>query len=72
MEYYSFAGDVRGTTDPEDVYFFEVSEEDCDIRGCVRSNCSHYVLMWSGNEYSKNHTWIACDKKYVVNLEDCR
>lgn len=72
MKYYSFASSSRGNEDPEETFEIEVSGDDCDVRGCVREDCSHIVLMWSGNQYSKDHTWIACDDEYMINLEDAR
>lgn len=72
MHYYSFAGEARGKSDPVDVYCIDVEGGDCDVPGCVQSGCEHTVIMWSGNEYSKDHTWIACDQKYTVNLQETR
>lgn len=72
MKYYSFAGAARGKTDPEETHIYNVGGSDCDIEGCVDANCDHTVIMWSGNEYSKNSSWIAAPDDFTINLENAR
>lgn len=72
MRYYSFAGDARGQTDPVEAHIYDVEGSDCGVDGCVDDNCHHTVIMWSGNEYSKDHTWIAAESDYVVDLNEVR
>lgn len=72
MRYYSFAGEARGIANPEDVFCTHVSGDGCDVAGCVKDNCDHTVIMWSGNGYSKKHTWIAAEDDYVIDLDKSR
>lgn len=70
MKYYSFAGEAKGKTDPDDVNITTVEGGDCGIDGCLKDNCEHLVIMWSGGEYSKGRSWISANTKYVIDLED--
>jgi hypothetical protein len=72
MKYYSYAGEAKGTTDPEDIDVVHVSGDGCDVKGCVKDNCEHTVIMWSGNEYSRNNSWIAADDDHVIDLGNAR
>lgn len=72
MKYYSFAGAARGKTDPDETHIYNVAGSDCDVDGCVEERCDHTVIMWSGNEYSKDNTWIAADNDNTIDLEDVR
>jgi hypothetical protein len=71
LRYSSFAGPARGLSDPEDVYVYDIGDEDTVMNGPT-PNRDHLVLMWSGREYSKNHTWISAEDKAVLSLEECR
>lgn len=71
MKFYSFAGPARGKTDPEEVHEWEV-EGECFIDNMDPHGEPHTVMMWSGNEYSKNHTWIAAEEDAVIDLEQVR
>lgn len=71
FQYHSFAGPSRGLTNPTDIYAVNVDEGGCEVPRCTQDD-EHFVLMWSGNEYSKNHTWIMADKEYTISLEDAR
>lgn len=71
-QYYSFAGSTKGKSDPQETFCVDVEGEDCGVDGCLKDNCQHTVIMWSGNEYSKKDTWIAGTEKSVINLEDAR
>lgn len=70
--YFSYAGDARGKTDPDEIHHTRVFEDECPAEHCTQDENFHLVLMWSGGEYSKNHTWISCEDRYAVNLEDAR
>lgn len=72
MRYYSFAGEARGKSDPDETFCMSVDGGDCDVHGCVQENCSHTVMMWSGQEYSKDHTWIAADENSIFDLDKIR
>lgn len=72
MKYYSFAGEASGTTDPEKTDIYNVDADDCGLRGCTKDDCAHTVIMWSGNEYSKNNTWISCDNEFVIDLTNAQ
>lgn len=74
MRYYSYAGQVRGSSNPEETHLWtaEADGEECQLDGCTQRHCTHTVMMWSGGEYSKDHTWIAAEQKAVFNLEDMR
>lgn len=69
MKYYSYAGEARGTSDPENVECVEVEDGGCDLEGCLDDHCHHTVIMWSGNGYNRNHTWIAADETFTIDLE---
>ena len=70
-QFYSFAGPARGRTDPTEVHAYDIGDEASDMsRGSHERD--HFVLMWAGNEYSKNNTWISADDKSTLNLYDCR
>lgn len=71
MKYYSYAGETRGTDDPEDIYAVHVEDDECDVDRCP-CKMDHFVLMWSGNEYSKDHTWISASENDVVDLSEIR
>jgi hypothetical protein len=71
-DYYSYAGDARGRSDPDDIYAVNVNDDgQCEIERCD-CTCDHFVIMWSGQEYSKNHTWISACEDDFVSLEDAR
>jgi len=69
---YSFAPSGTGTTNPEDVFIFGVENKSCPIDDCTTEHCNHSILMWSGAEYSKDHTWIACKADDLHNLDEHR
>jgi hypothetical protein len=69
MHHYSYAGTSRGKTDPEEIHAVTVDGGACEIERCEDEE-EHFVLMWSGNEYSKDHTWIMADTDYTVSLDD--
>lgn len=69
MEYHSFAGSSRGLTNPEEVFAFRTNGE-CPAD--EHDDCDHFVLMWSGNEYSKDHTWITVDDQHLIDLQRIR
>lgn len=71
MKYYSFAGAASGKTDPDETHVYTYGGADCDRQKCG-PHCEHTVFMWSGNEYSKDHTWIAAEKEFILNLEEAR
>lgn len=71
MHHYSYAGTARGNTDPEEIHAVSVEGDTCEIERCDCSH-DHFVLMWSGNEYSKDHTWIIADDDHTISLEDAR
>lgn len=71
MRHYSYAGPERGSGNPEDIRVVRVNGDDCPNERCERSE-PHLVIMWSGNEYSKNHSWISATTEYTINLEDAR
>lgn len=72
MRYYSFAGEAKGKTDPDDIHVTNVTGGDCGVEGCMKDNCEHLVIMWSGGEYSKDDSWISATEKHVIDLEDAR
>lgn len=72
MKRYSYAGPSRGGSNPEDIRIIRVNaKENCPNPRCERSE-PHTIIMWSGNEYSKNHTWISAPETNTINLEDAR
>lgn len=72
MNSYSFAGPTRGTDDPSNVRIIKVnSQDDCPHDRCQRAE-PHTIIMWSGDEYSKNNTWVSGTESDIVNLEDAR
>lgn len=72
MKFYSYAGESRGLTDPEDVYFFEVENGECHISECLLADKKHYVLKWDGNEHTLQNSWITCPSDTLIDLEDAR
>lgn len=69
MHHYSYAGTSRGKTDPEEIHAVTVEGDECEIDRCEADH-DHFVLMWSGNEYSKNHTWIMSDTDHTLSLDE--
>lgn len=72
MKSHSYAPSGAGTDDPESVVFFDVEDEQCGINSCTQETCDHFVLMWTGNEYSHNHTWLTAEPDAVLDLEEVR
>jgi len=58
---YSFAGPLKGLTDPETIH-------ECTING----GDSGLVIIWSGNEYSRRKSWISADEDASLSLERMR
>lgn len=72
MNSYSFAGPTRGADDPNEVRVVKVNgKEECPHERCQRAE-PHTVIMWSGDEYSKNNTWISGTEGDLVNLDENR
>lgn len=71
-DFYSFAASGSGTSDPDAINYFTVEDGNCPLDHCAESKCEHNVLMWTGEEYSRNHTWMTCDKKHTIDLEEHR
>jgi len=70
-QFYSFAGPARGLTDPEEIHAYDVGDEASNMTNGSHER-DHFVLMWSGNEYSKNKTWISAADNSTLNLYNCR
>jgi hypothetical protein len=71
MRNYSFAGPGCGADDPDDVVVVVVNEDNCPRGRCPEEGV-HLVLMWSGDSYSKQNTWISADEDTYQKLEDMR
>lgn len=71
MRNHSYAGAGAGGEDPEDVFVVVVDEENCPRERCAEDGL-HLVLMWSGDSYSKQNTWISADEDAYQRLEDMR
>lgn len=71
--YHSFSPSGQGTGDPDDINVVNVDEDDgtCEKLHCG-IDASHLVIMWSGGEYSNNHTWISAEDNAVIPLEEVR
>lgn len=70
MKNYSIATANSVARVPDSIYAVSVDEscEDCDSR----INKDHFVLMWSGNGYTKRNSWISAPQSEVHSLEEMR
>lgn len=71
MKRYSYAGESRGKTDPDETWHIDV-DESCDIDECDGDDCDHVVIAWTGDEYNLAHTWISAEEDSVIDLEKAR
>lgn len=58
---HSIAGPTKGITNPEEIHMYEIEGGDGGA-----------VFLWSGNEYTRDKTWISGDEKAVLDLSEMR
>lgn len=72
MRYYSYAGESRGTGDPEDIHIIDEDDDGDWASGEYEDKGTHLAIVWSGGEYSRTNTWIAAASEDAKSLEDNR